>query len=182
MTENSGTGTATIDNGGEIDFGAANTAITQNVTFANNGTADATLEFDASASATPTLIYDGLISGFSTTKDRLDFTGLTFEGNTTPATRLVDGNTVLTVTEGADEVSVMLAGNHTGDHFTVARDSGTGTMITDPAVPHGGEVHIANFALFGSYIASFTTSGDGGLTAASMGQTEPPPLLVHPHA
>jgi hypothetical protein len=39
-------------------------------------------------------------------KASIDFTGLSFAGNTTPTTQLVKGKTVLTVTEGADAVSV----------------------------------------------------------------------------
>jgi hypothetical protein len=129
----SGNGSATIDNGGQIWFGSE-TGTTQNVTFANNGSANATLLFMASATANPSLIYDGTISGFSTTKDRIDFTNLTFTGNTTPTKQLVNGNTVLTITEGADSVSVTLAGNEMANHFTVSQDNLTGTLIVDPPV------------------------------------------------
>lgn len=190
----SGTGTATIDNGGKILFGSADTAITQNVTFADNGSADATLEFDALASASPTKIYDGVVSGFSTTKDQIDFAGLTFDGNTTPAKELVGGNTVLTVTEGAASVSVTLAGNHMADHFTIAKESGTGTgtVIVDPPastlaataktpslVSHAG---IGNIALLGSYMASMFASAEGSIGAPTTEAMQSPAVLAHPHA
>jgi hypothetical protein len=185
----SGNGSATIDNGGIISFGDAVTGITQNVVFANNGSADATLAFAASASANPSLIYDGTISGFTTTKDRIDFTGLTFTGDTTPTTQLVNGNTVLTITEGADSVSVTLAGNETADHFTVSQDSGTGTMIVDPpktlAATANGPARdfsgASNIALLGNYIASMFASAVGSVSTPTT-ETQSLAMLAHPHA
>src|SRR5262249_29168848 len=93
----SGSGSATIDFGGQLEFGSGVTGITQNVTFANVGTGTARLFLDATASANPTLIYDGIISGFSSPNDRIDFTGLSFAGNANPTKALVNGNTVLTI-------------------------------------------------------------------------------------
>jgi hypothetical protein len=190
----SGTGSATIDDGGGIDFGAANTAITQNVTFANVGTGStATLEFDAAATTNPTLIYDATISGFSTTKDRIDFTGLTFDGNATPTKELVNGNTLLTVTEGANSVSVTLAGNHMADHFTIAQDSGTGTLIIDPPASRAAvaganlpsspvnDIGASNIALLGNYIASMFASAVGSVSTPTT-ETQSLAMLAHPHA
>jgi hypothetical protein len=129
----SGSGKATIENGGTLEFGAAATAIKQAVTFTNLGAGTETLKFDALASSSPTLIYTGTISGFSTTSDVIDFTGLTFQGTSNPLhAALSSGNTIVTVTEGADQVSFKLAGNHLGDTFVVAQDSGSGTQIVDP--------------------------------------------------
>jgi hypothetical protein len=103
------------------------------VAFTNAGAGVETLKFDAAASSSPTLIYGGTISGFATTSDVIDFTGLAFQGTSNPLhAALSGGNTIITVTEGVDQVSFKLAGNHLGDTFMVSQDSGTGTQIVDP--------------------------------------------------
>ena len=186
----SGNGSATIDNGGTISFAFSLTGITQSIAFANNGTANATLVFGASATANPSLIYDGTISGFSTTKDRIDFTGLSFKSDTTPTKQLVNGNTVLTVTEGADSASVTLAGNEMAAHFIVSQDSGTGTLIVDPpatlaatagrpATNFGGA---SNIALLGSYMAGMFASVEGQVGTPTMETSHNQTVLAHPHA
>ena len=135
-----GGGKATISGGGTLEFGAADIGINQSVTFTNLGGGTETLKFDAAASSTSTLIYKGTISGFMTPSDVIDFAGLTFQGSNNPLTaKLVSGNTVITVTEGADVVVFKLAGNHLNDSFTVSQDSGTGTQIIDP--PATNAVH-----------------------------------------
>ena len=135
-----GSGKATISGGGTLEFGAADIGINQSVTFTNLGGGTETLKFDAAASSTSTLIYKGTISGFMTPSDVIDFAGLTFQGSNNPLTaKLVSGNTVITVTEGADVVVFKLAGNHLNDSFTVSQDSGTGTQIIDP--PATNAVH-----------------------------------------
>jgi len=48
------------------------------VTFTNTGTGTETLKFDALASSSASLIYRGMISGFTASNDVIDFTGLTF--------------------------------------------------------------------------------------------------------
>jgi large repetitive protein len=128
-----GSGKATIENGGTLEFGDAATAIKQLVTFTNIGSGIETLKFDAMASSTASLIYQGTISGFSATNDVIDFAGLTFVGTANPLhLALSNGNTIVTVTEGANQVSFKLAGNHLGDTFIVSQDGGTGTQIVDP--------------------------------------------------
>jgi hypothetical protein len=129
----SGSGKATIENGGTLEFGSAATAIATAVTFTNTGTGIETLKFDALATSSASLIYRGVISGFSASNDVIDFTGLTFIGTANPLhVALSGGNTVVTITEGADQVSFKLAGNHLADTFIVSQDGGTGTQIIDP--------------------------------------------------
>ena len=96
----SGPGTATINFGGTLKFDG--TGITQNATFANVGTGKATLLFSATATTNPNLIYEGVISGFSSPNDQIDLTGLTFSGNTPLTKTLVNGNTVIELTESGN--------------------------------------------------------------------------------
>jgi large repetitive protein len=126
----SGSGTATIDFGGVLDFGGV--GINQNVTFANIGTGKATLEFDASPTANPNLIYNGVISGFSSSQDRIDLEALAFNGNTSVTKTLQGGNTVIEVTESGKVVDLTLAGNRMASHFVVSTDGASGTLIVDP--------------------------------------------------
>lgn len=103
------------------------------MTFTNTGTGTETLKFDALASSSASLIYRGMISGFTASNDVIDFTGLTFVGTSNPLhLTLSSGHTIVTITEGADQVSFKLAGNHLGDTFIVSQDGGTGTQIIDP--------------------------------------------------
>jgi hypothetical protein len=144
-----GPGSATINYGGEIEFGSA--GITQNVTFANVGTGTAaTLRFDATASTNPNLIYNGVISGFSNAKDRIDLRGLAFSGNTALTKTLQDGNTVIEVTESGKVVDLTLAGNHMADKFVVSNDGAGGTLIVDPPAPKPDLSHLVHaIATFG---------------------------------
>lgn len=152
----SGAGTATIDFGGKLRFVSA-TGIAQNVTFANVGSGKAILEFDAAASTNPNLIYDGVISGFSSPSDQIDFRGLSFAGNTKPTKTLVNGNTILTITEGADSVSVTLAGNRLASNFVAKDDASGGTLIVDPPTQTSPQNPLNNIAsLLGQFIASWT--------------------------
>jgi hypothetical protein len=129
----SGTGSATIDRGGEIEFGSSLTGITENVTFANVGSGAAALRFDATATSNPNLIYNGVISGFSGSADRIDLNGLAFVTSTGAVTTHLQGtNTILEITEGGNKVDLTLAGNHTADKFVVSNDGTGGTLIVDP--------------------------------------------------
>jgi len=90
----------------------------------------------------------------------------------------------LTVTSSGTTVgTIAMIGKYaTADFHLTSGASGSGTIITDPGVIHGGSVHSANVALLGNYIASFAAVGDAGIVVTSTGQTEAlPPLLVHPH-
>lgn len=150
----SGNGTATISSGGTIEFGATDSKIKQKVTFANDDASTETLKFDAAATGTASLIYDGTISGFTGTNDFIDFDGLTFVTGTDAVTTKASGaDTLVTVTEGADAVSFKLVGSYTAGNFTVSQDSGTGTEIVDPPVA-GAPVAQQN-NLFIQAIASF---------------------------
>ena len=89
----------------------------------------------------------------------------------------------LTVSSGGTLVATIdLIGTYSSGNFHITSGAGGTVEITDPAVVNGGEVHSANIALFGSYIASFAGGGHGGLVITSTGQIDQPPLLVHPHA
>ncbi len=127
-----GAGSATINFGGTLEFDASLTGITQNVSFANIGTGKATLMFDAPATTDPNLIYNGVISGFSSAKDRIDLTGLSFSGNASVTKTLQGGNTVIEVTESGKVVDLTLAGNRMASHFVVSDDGSGGTLIVDP--------------------------------------------------
>ena len=78
--------------------------------------------------------------------------------------------------------TIDLIGTYSSGNFHISSGTNGTVEITDPAVVNGGEVHSANIALFGSYIAGFAGGGHGGLVITSTGQIDPPPPLVHPHA
>jgi hypothetical protein len=128
----------------------AATGITQNVTFANVGTGTATLQFNALATTDPNRIYNGVISGFSSPKDRIDLAGLAFSGNTSLTKALQGGNTIIEVTESGKVVDLTLAGNHMADHFVVSDDGFGGTLIVDPPA-----VANANLSRLAQAMASF---------------------------
>jgi ELWxxDGT repeat protein len=144
-----GAGKATIEGRGTIEFGPNDAKIAENVTFTNIGSGDALLKFDAAASTNPAFVYDGVISGFTAANDEIDLAGLAFEDDTTPTVKTSGGDTILTVTEGADKVSLTIAG--TGHSFTISGDSGTGTLIIDPPSSSGADFSLPAhaFDLFG---------------------------------
>jgi autotransporter passenger strand-loop-strand repeat protein len=123
----------TINRGGTLEFDASYTGITQDIGFSDAGFGVATLKFDATATTSGGLIYDGIISGFDSPKDEIDLVGLGFTSGQTSATSVLSGsNTVVTVTNGSQTVALTLAGDHTSDSFTVSSDgSGPGTTIAD---------------------------------------------------
>ena len=135
--------------------------------------------------------YSGKISGFggsghTDTTQYIDLTNVASGGSISfNYTSGNAGNTsgTLTVSSGGTLVATIdLIGTYSSGNFHISSGAGGTVEITDPAVPNGGEVHSANIALFGSYIASFAGGGHGGLVITSTGQTDQPPLLVHPHA
>jgi hypothetical protein len=130
-----GNGNATIEGGGTIEFGATDGKIAENVTFSNAGNGDSILRFDQAVTTTATSLYSGVISGFTGSSDKIDLAGLTFEGDTTVHAAKSGSNTILTVTEGVDKVSLAFAG--AGYAFTISADSGTGTLIVDPPALSG---------------------------------------------
>ena len=126
----SGTGSLLISGSGEMNL-EGNADITQNVTFAAGATG--TLEFQATATTTPTAIYDGVISGFGAA-DAIDLFGLScVPGSSTVVSKVFSaGDTTLTVTNGTDTVALKFAGNLTGHTFVLGDDGSGKTRITDP--------------------------------------------------
>jgi hypothetical protein len=135
-TDNTGTleaikGTLTVDGavtgagtvkiaGGTADFASA---FTENVAFT---TAGGVLEL---ADATT---YTGTITGFAKTSiTSLDLTDIAFTG----ATVSYSGTTtsgVLTVKSGSEVAKIKLTGDYLSSTFTLGKDAGSGTIVTDP--------------------------------------------------
>jgi hypothetical protein len=92
----------------------------------------AVVKFDAAATTSGGLIYDGVISGFDSPDDEIDLAGLGFVSGKTTATSVLSGsNTILTVTNGTQTVALTLAGDLTSDSFAVSSDGSGGTTVTD---------------------------------------------------
>jgi hypothetical protein len=114
-----GAGTVKIA-GGTADFAST---FTENVAFTTAGgvlkLADATT-------------YTGTITGFAKTSiTSLDFTDIAFTG----ATVSYSGTTasgVLTVKSGANTAKINLTGDYLSSTFTLSKDAGSGTIVTDP--------------------------------------------------
>jgi hypothetical protein len=135
-TDNTGTleaikGTLTVDGavtgagtvkiaGGTADFAST---FTENVAFTSAG---GVLEL---ADATT---YTGTITGFAKTSiTSLDLTDIAFTG----ATVSYSGTTasgVLTVKSGANTAKINLTGDYLTSTFTLSKDAGSGTIVTDP--------------------------------------------------
>jgi hypothetical protein len=109
--------------GGTADFASA---FTENVAFT---TAGGILEL---ADATT---YTGTITGFAKTSiTSLDLTDIAFTG----ATVSYSGTTasgVLTVKSGAETAKINLTGDYLSSAFTLSKDAGSGTIVTDPTAP-----------------------------------------------
>jgi hypothetical protein len=118
----SGTGTVKIA-GGTADFASA---FIENVAFT---TAGGVLEL---ADATT---YTGTITGFAKTSiTSLDLTDIAFTG----ATVSYSGTTtsgVLTVKSGSETAKINLTGDYLSSTFTLGKDAGSGTIVTDPTDP-----------------------------------------------
>jgi autotransporter passenger strand-loop-strand repeat protein len=124
---------AIVDRGGTLEFAAADTGITQDIRFSDVGWGAAVVKFDAAATSSGGLIYDGVISGFDSPDDEIDLAGLGFVSGQTTATSVLSGsNTILTITNGTQTVALTLAGDHTSDTFAVTSDGSGGTTVTDP--------------------------------------------------
>ena len=123
---------AIVDRGGTLEFAAADTGITQDIRFSDAGWGAAVVKFDAAATTSGGLIYDGVISGFDSPDDEIDLAGLGFVSGQTTATSVLSGsNTILTITNGAHTVALTLAGDRTSDSFAVSSDGSGGTTVTD---------------------------------------------------
>jgi hypothetical protein len=194
----SGTGSLLISGSGEMNL-EGNTGITQNVTFSAGATG--TLEFEASATTTPTAIYDGVISGFGAA-DAIDLFGLSYvPGSSTVVSKVFSaGDTTLTVTNGTDTVALKFAGNLTGHTFVLGDDGSGKTRITDPVgkIASGATTTLAstaidspsltnlaaasNIALLGNYMASMFASVEGHVGTPTVETSQNQMVLAHPHA
>jgi autotransporter passenger strand-loop-strand repeat protein len=105
---------AIVDRGGTLEFAAADTGIAQDIRFSDVGWGAAVVKFDAAATTSGGLIYDGVISGFDSPDDEIDLAGLGFVSGQTTATSVLSGsNTILTITNGTQTVALTLAGDRT---------------------------------------------------------------------
>lgn len=179
-----GSGSLVIEGSGNMALTAAGT--TQGVTFASGATGKLTL--GATATTTPTSVYDGKISGFGT-GDAIDLAGLAYVAGTTLISTGPTftpgpggGSTTFTVANGTDAVQLTFAGNLTSHTFVLGEDTGGDVLITDPiSRPAAGGHTLANVALLGSYIASAFPSAQGGFTATTTETAESQAVLAHPH-
>jgi hypothetical protein len=118
-----GAGTVRVS-GGVVDLAGA---FSGDVTFTS--TAGSVLELAHSRTDTVT------VTGFATTNvTSLDLQDIAFTG----ATVKYSGTTtsgVLTVTSGSEVAKITLEGNYTTSTFTLTKDAGGGTIVTDPANP-----------------------------------------------
>jgi len=115
----SGTGTATIQGAGSIEFGSTTTS---NVTFAAG--ADGTVTFDAASTLTGKLSITGFTLG-----DTIDLADINFSGS---GPTLTFNKGILTVSDGTDTAQIRMIGNFTLASFHAASDGSGGTLITDP--------------------------------------------------
>jgi len=123
---------AIVDRGGTLEFAAADTGIAQDIRFSDVGWGAAVVKFDAAATTSGGLTYDGVISGFDSPDDEIDLAGLGFVSGKTTATSVLSGsNTILTITNGAQTVALTLAGDRTSDSFAASSDGSGGTTVTD---------------------------------------------------
>ncbi len=120
---------ATISSGlVELQSGA--TAGSSTITFAGGGT----LKLDATGT------YGSLVAGFAV-PDAFDLSAISFASATKPYAGDTSSGT-LTVSDGANSVSLLLLGNYTAASFNLGAESGggTGTVVTDTPPASSGVV------------------------------------------
>jgi uncharacterized repeat protein (TIGR03803 family) len=80
--------------------------------------------------------FGGTVAGLAPS-NHLDLAGLAYQGDSTPAYAPNGANTagILTVTEGAQAVSIALLGGYMAASFVVSSDGHGGTLVTDPSLP-----------------------------------------------
>jgi hypothetical protein len=176
----SGTGTATVQGAGSIEFGSTTTS---NITFGAGG---GTVTFDAASTLTGKLSVTGFTLG-----DTIDLADIKYSGS---GPTLTFNKGVLTVSDGTDVAKLNMVGNFTLANFHVAPDGSGGTLLTDP--PVGGQPlssappnsspsldHVV--ALFSQSIAAgFSDQNQhGALNTNPLSQvvTNEEQFLVHPH-
>jgi hypothetical protein len=102
------------------------------------GSSNATLTLTAGSTGTIKLddptAFGGTIGGL-TPSNHLDLVTLAYQGNSTPTYTPNAANTAgtLTVTEGAQAVSIALVGSYSAGSFVASNDGHGGTFVTDPA-------------------------------------------------
>jgi hypothetical protein len=172
----SGTGTATVQGAGSIEFGSTTTS---NITFA--AAADGTVTFDAASSLTGKLSVTGFTLG-----DTIDLADINFVGSG-PSLAFTKG--VLTVSDGTDVAKLNMIGNFTLASFHAAPDGSGGTLITDPpltsSAPSNGSSGLDHVvALFNQSIAGFSDQQQhGALNTKALSQTvtNQEQFLAEPH-
>ena len=136
-------------------------------------------------------LYTGKVVGFGGASHAnhsqfIDLTAVTYvSGVVSESYHASKGSGVLTVTSSGTVVATIdFVGAYTSGNFHLTSGAGgSGTIITDPAVPNGGEVHSANIALFGNYMAaSFVSAAGGhGSTVHQSPQANEQSHLAYPH-
>jgi hypothetical protein len=172
----SGTGTATVQGAGSIEFGSTTTS---NITFAAG--ADGTVTFDAASTLTGKVSITGFTLG-----DTIDLADINFVG-TGPTLTFSKG--LLTVSDGTHVAKLNMVGNFTLASFHAASDGSGGTLITDPpatdppttSTTHHGLDHVV--ALFNQSIASGFSDQHGALNTTPLSQvvTNQEQFLAQPH-
>jgi len=168
---------------GEVENGtlALRSGFTQNVTF--TGGSKGTLALAGSQA------YSGVISGFSTTGATfLDLQDIIF-ADLLPASSGYSGNTtsgILTVKDSLGHTAtIRLAGNYTASVFAFSKDTGGGTMVTDPtkpppaAAPHLAAPPLAHTA-FVQAMASLADPGSARAVAWTHDHHVSPMMLAAP--
>jgi hypothetical protein len=173
----SGTGTATVQGAGLIEFGSTTTS---NITFGAGG---GTVTFDAASSLTGKLSVTGFTLG-----DTIDLADINFTGSG-PTLTFTKG--VLTVSDGTHTAKLNMVGNYTLASFHAALDGSGGTLITDPpatnppatSTTHHGLDHVV--ALFSQSIAAgFSDQHEHGMlntNPLSQTVTNQEQFLAQPH-
>jgi hypothetical protein len=138
-----GTGTATINGTGQVEFGAASS---NGVKFAAGSTGELILDDSKQ--------YTGTVSGFGTnTTQSIDLTDINFA----TATETYSSGTLTIKDTQGDVAHIKFSGTHTLASFNFQDDGQGGVLVTDPP-----KQHLANTALLGNYMAtSFVTPFDG---------------------
>jgi hypothetical protein len=172
----SGTGTATVQGAGSIEFGSTTTS---NITFAAG--ADGTVTFDAASTLTGKLSVTSFTLG-----DTIDLADINY-GSSGPSLAFSKG--VLTVSDGTDVAKLNMIGNFTLASFHVAPDGSGGTLITDPpatdppttSTTHHGLDH-AVALLSQSVAAGFPDQNGAPITnGLSQNVTNQERFLAQPH-
>ena len=119
-------------NGGEVVIGGAVSA-GQTVTFTGSG---GDLVIDDVGT------FQAVISGFSTSGQKIDFGGFTYSAGETVTWTEAAGNTsgMLTVSGAGMTANVTLLGDYATSNFSLSDDGVGGTVVTDPAGGGGGQI------------------------------------------